>query len=82
MILLLFLWGFVVVELYHFLWKIMIKIKKQKLLNFLLHALGEIDLLELTKFITVQLKKEDHQKAIENLDKMIEEERKLIQKKL
>jgi hypothetical protein len=30
------------------------KIKKQKLLNFLLHAPEEIDLLELAKFIEVQ----------------------------
>lgn len=30
------------------------KIKKQKLVNFLLHALEEIDLLELAKFIEMQ----------------------------
>lgn len=51
----------------------MMKIKKQKLLNFLLHAPEEIDLLELSKFIAAHLEKEAHQKSIESWNKMIEE---------
>jgi len=58
------------------------KIKKQKLLNFLLHAPEEVDLLELAKFIAAQLENQGHQRAIESWDKMIEKECKLIQKKL
>ena len=54
----------------------MIKIKKEKLLNFLLHAPEEIELLELAKFIVAQLEKEGYRKAIESWHKMIEEESK------
>jgi len=57
------------------------KIKKQKLLNFLLHAPEEIDLSELAKFMAAQLKNKEHQRAIESWDKMIEEECKVIQRK-
>jgi hypothetical protein len=60
----------------------MMKIKKQKLLNFLLHAPEEIELLELAKFMAVQLENKGHQRARESWNKMIEEECKLIQKKL
>lgn len=47
------------------------KIKKQKLLNFLLHAPEEIDMQELLKFLAIQLKKDSPEGAIKHWNKMI-----------